>query len=77
MTHGVKHRTVNGTIEYFDENRGWIAANEYFDMVEEKNDPDDIDLQPDYLSKQSGESEEHFNSRIRKSQIVDDDRADD
>ena len=45
MTNGVKHRTVNGTIEYFDENRGWIAANEYFDMVEEKNDPDDIDLQ--------------------------------
>ncbi len=77
MTNGVKHRTVNGTIEYFDENRGWIAANEYFDMVEEKNDPDDIDLQPDYLSKQSGESEDHFNSRIRKSQIVDDDLADD
>ena len=77
ISHWGQHRTINGTIEYFDENRGWIAAKEYFDMLEEKNDRDDPDMQPDYLSKQSGESEDNFNSRIRKSQIIDDDLIDD
>lgn len=67
MTDNIKQRVKNGKIEYFDETNGWVGKDEYYDIIPDNNlevDEDD-ELTPDYLLKQSGESEQHYKDRIR------------
>ncbi|MGL4293982.1 MAG: hypothetical protein ACRCSQ_10445 [Bacteroidales bacterium] len=68
-THGTK-RIFEGEDQVFHHSYGWISAREFYDLVSGRDDhtEDSPDLEPDYVSRQSGESHEHYKHRIQEMQ---------
>lgn len=66
VTHGTK-RFEQGKEQIFHHTYGWISAKEFYDLApgNEVISDDDVELEPDYMSRQSGESFEHFHHRIK------------
>lgn len=65
-THGSK-RMHDGEEQIFHRTYGWMGTGEFYDLVpeDESSFEDSPDLEPDYISRQSGESFEHYKHRVR------------
>ena len=65
VTHGSK-RIHDGHEQFFHRQYGWLAAQDFFDTMAEQADADALDLTPDCLERQGGESVAHFRQRMRE-----------
>lgn len=66
-THGTKRLNL-GKEEIFHHSYGWVSVREFYDLMSELKDDSETDpqLEPEYMSRQSGESFEHYRSRIKE-----------
>ncbi|MEG1585273.1 MAG: hypothetical protein RR346_00200 [Bacteroidales bacterium] len=66
-THGTK-RLLQGKEQIFHHTYGWISVEEFYDLMPELNMDSEADpeLEPDYISRQSGESFNHYKQRLRE-----------
>lgn len=64
--HGSK-RVNHGKEEVFHDKYGWISISEFYDATpfNEDDSENEIENEPEYLSRQSGESFDHYRERIK------------
>lgn len=65
--HGSK-RMLGETEQIFHSQYGWISLDEFFDLTPDPTeDPEEtFEQEPEYLSRLSGESFDHYEKRIRE-----------
>lgn len=67
VTHGTK-RFHQGKEQIFHHTYGWISVEEFFDLMpdSDQSSEGEPELEPEYLSRQSGESFDHYHKRLRE-----------
>ena len=70
-THGTR-RYKNGAEELFHSQYGWVSVQDFYDLLPNYNEEDELRVEPDYFARQTGESITTYH-RINRDCMRDDD----